>query len=445
MALPATPSAFSTTATAAANADVPARGEWWRVFRDPALDDLIARAEQRNFTIRQAEARLAQAEAQREQTSVASWPRLTGTANATRQNGTLTNAAATTGPLYVLGASAAWELDLMNRLGRERDAVALDSEERADLVAAVRLLVQAEIARLYFLLRGIDEERALLRGTVAAQQKSLQLTQGLVRSGLAAELTAVRQHSETEALAAEAVALDQRRAETEQALGLLVGEPAPQFRLAGTGAAGALPVIPPGIPGTVLARRPDVRAARQAMFAAQVRVGVARDAWLPTLTLNAFGGFAAASIPAIFAASAASSGLGALGSLPILDGGRYQANAARAIAERDLAVANYGQQILVAFKEVEEQLAALRLLGEQEAVVERAGSAARRTRVLVASNYGDGLASQLELLDAERNALREQRQAVRLRAQCFQATVALVKALGGGWGDPPRQIAMGGQ
>jgi multidrug efflux system outer membrane protein len=164
---------------------------------------------------------------------------------------------------------------------------------------------------------------------------------------------------------------------------------------------------------------------------------VARDSWLPALTLNGFGGFAASALPALFAASAASSGVGALLSLPVIDGGKYQATVARARADRDLAAATYGQQILVAVKEVEDQLSALRLLAEQETVLHRATAASHRTSALVASNYADGLSSQLELLDAERGELRNRRQALRIRGARFQATVALVKALGGGWGDVP--------
>jgi multidrug efflux system outer membrane protein len=183
----------------------------------------------------------------------------------------------------------------------------------------------------------------------------------------------------------------------------------------------------------VLVRRPDVGAARQAMIAAQIRTGVARDSWLPTLSLTAFAGLASPALGSLVAASAAGSGLGALLALPIFDGGRYRATVARADANLDAAAAIYGQQILVAIKEVEDQLSALRLLAEQEAVLKSAVDAAARTEALVASNHRMGLASQLEVLDAERNALRDRRQALLVNAARFQATVGLVKALGGGW------------
>jgi outer membrane protein, multidrug efflux system len=169
------------------------------------------------------------------------------------------------------------------------------------------------------------------------------------------------------------------------------------------------------------------------MIAAQIRSGVARDNWLPTLSLTAFGGFASPSLDSLFAASAAGSALGALLSLPIFDGGRRLAAVAKANAELDAAAVAYGQQILVAIKDVEDQLSALRLLAMQEAVLKRATEAALRTTTLVESNYKVGLASQLELLDAERTELRDRRQALQVHAARYQATVGLVKALGGGW------------
>ncbi|MBV8576970.1 MAG: TolC family protein [Acetobacteraceae bacterium] len=275
-----------------------------------------------------------------------------------------------------------------------------------------------------------------MRRTADSHAETVRVTEGLVRSGLASELTLVRLRAEAEAVAAEAVLLGQRRAELEHALAVLVGETASTFQLTPTDFAASLPNIPPGIPGAVLVRRPDVGAARQAMIAAQIRTGIARDSWLPSLSLTASAGFASPALGSLFAASAAGSALGALFSMPIFDGGRYLARVAKANADLEAAAANYGQQILIAIKEVEDHLSDLRLLAEQETVLTRAAEAASRTRALVASNYKNGLASQLELLDAERNELRDRRQALLAHAARFQATVGLVKALGGSWDAP---------
>jgi outer membrane protein, multidrug efflux system len=402
-------------------------------FGDPTLDDLIGRAERNNFTIRQAASRLAEARANQKATVAAQWPTLGLGFNATREEGPLTNAASSSGTLFVAGANVAYEADLFGRLARESKAASVDTAEREALLHAAKLLVQAELAQTYFSLRAIDAERVLVRDTAASRQHTVRLTEGMYRSGLAPELTVVRLRVEAEAVAAEALALDRRRAELEHTIAVLAGETASGFQIAPLEYSGTLPNIPPGIPAAVLVRRPDVAAAREAMIAAQIRTGVARDRWLPTLSLTAFGGYASPALGSLLAASAAGSGLGALLSLPIFDGGRYLANVAKADANLEGAAANYGEQILVAIKEVEDQLSGLRLLAEQEAVLKRASDAALRTKVLVASNYRDGLASQLEVLDAERNEFRDRRQSLLVHAARFQATVSLIKALGGGW------------
>jgi len=411
------------------------------VFADPTLDDLIRRADHGSFTVGEAAARLAQARAIQQATIAAQWPTLGLSANATREEGPLTNAASSSGPLYVVGANLAYEADLFGRLARESKAAGVDAAQREALLQAARLLVQADIAQTYFTLRGLDAERALLRGTAASYRRTARLTEGMVREGLASELTLVRLRAEAESVAADALTLDQRRAEVEHALAVLVGEPAPGFQIAPTTRAASLPSIPPGIPGTVLVRRPDVEAARRAMVAAQIRSGVAQDRWLPTLSLTASGGFASATLGSLFTGSAVGSGLGALLSLPVFDGGRYLAGVAKANADLDAAAASYGQQILVAFKDVEDQLSALRLLAAQQATLQRATDAARQTTALVESNYADGLASQFELLDAERSELRIRRQALTVHAARYQATVGLIKALGGGWDAPAPEVS----
>jgi outer membrane protein, multidrug efflux system len=442
--LPTTPVAFRETdpqTRQRVTAPAPANDAWWLVFSDPKLDELIRSADRNNFTVGLAEAQLAEARAIQQATVAAQWPTLSLAANASRSEGELTNAASSSGPLYVVGANVSYEADLFGRLARESKAASMNTAEREELLRAAKLLVQADIAQTYFSLRALDAERTLMRTAAASYRESARVTADLVRSGLASELTLVRLRAESEAIAAEALTLDQRRAEQEHALAVLVGEPASTFQVAPTNRSAQLPNIPPGIPGAVLVRRPDVGAARQAMIAAQIRTGIARDRWLPTLSLTAFGGFASSTLGSLLTGSATASTLGALLSLPIFDGGRYLAQVAKANADLDAAAANYGQQILIAFKDVEDQLSALRLLARQEADLKRAIDAAQRTTALVASNYADGIATQLELLDAERVELRDRRELVLVHASRFQATVGLIRALGGGWDSsaPPTE------
>ena len=434
--LPVAPDAFREAGPGTRHhsaATMPDNGAWWLVFADPPLDDLIRRANHGSFTIGQAVARLDEARALQRATIAAQWPMIGLSTNVSREEGTLTNAASSSGPLYVVGANLSYEADLFGRLANESKAAAMSTAESEELLRAARLLVQADAAQTYFTLRALDAERALIRGTATAYQKTVRLTEGMVGSGLASELSLVRLRTEAESLSAEALTLDQRRAEVEHALAVLVGEAPSTFHITPRSRSDLLPNIPPGIPGAVLVRRPDVEAARRAMIAAQIRSGVAQDRWLPTLSLTAFGGYASPTLGSLFSAGAATSTLAALLSMPIFDGGRYLAGVAKANADLDAAAADYGQQILNAFKDVEDQLSALRLLARQEVVLKRATEAAIRTTTLVTSNYGDGLASQFELLDAQRNELRIRREALVVQAARFQATVGLIKALGGGW------------
>lgn len=436
--LPTAPVAFkeSDTPTPRVVASaLPADGAWWKVFGDPTLDDLVARADRGSWTIRLAAARLERAKAGLKAAEASRMPLVTANGNVTRQDGPLTNAAGTSGNLFVGAINLSYEVDLFGRLARENDAVALDAGEREALLRSARLVTQADVAQTYFSLRAIDMERAILRGAMASQRETLKLMEGLVRSGLAAELTTIRLLAETESIEAESRSLDRRRAELEHGLALLIGEVPSAFTLPEQAWSPSLPEIPAGIPATVLVRRPDVAAAHQAMLAAQKRVGAARDSWLPTLSLTSAGGLASSALTTLLSGGAGAFGIGALLALPLFDGGRYQANVDRADADLDASVARNGQQILVAFKDVEDQLSALRVLRGQSAVLAQATTSSARTTRLVESNYRSGLASQLELLDARRSDLRNRRHALQVEAGRVQATVGLVRALGGGWGD----------
>jgi multidrug efflux system outer membrane protein len=293
--------------------------------------------------------------------------------------------------------------------------------------------VQADVAQTYLALRAIDTERALVRDTVQAYRNTLHLTERRVQAGDVAELDAARVRSDLASTEAEALALDRQRAQLEHALAVLVGEAASSFSVPDTVQPIVLPQVPAGVPSTVLARRPDVSAAMKQLQAAQARVGVAQAAWFPSVSLTASGGQASPEVSDLFKWSARAWGVGALLSLPIFDGGRREAGVQGARAQFDEALAAYREQVLVAFKDVEDELAALRLLQAQSEAQARAVTSASRATALSESRYRNGLVSQLELLDAQRSELRNRRQAVQVRAAQHQATVGLIRALGGGW------------
>lgn len=407
------------------------RGTWWAPFADPTLDALLQRADAGNAGLQAAAARLAQARALVRGADAARRPQLNGGAGAARATTPGAGPAAAT--LLSVGADLSYEVDLFGRLTQTRDAAALDAASREALLQNTRLLVQAEVAQRYFALRAIDAERELVQATVLAYRDTLRLIERRYQAGDVAELDVARVRSEVAATEAEALALERQRTVVENAIAVLVGEPASSFRIDTQPWAQGLPAVPAGVPSALLARRPDVSAAQRSLQAAQARLGVAQTAWLPSLALTASGGYASPELGDLLKWSARSFGIGALLSLPIFDGGRREAGIAQARADLDLAFAGYREQVLVAFKDVEDELASLRLLADQAEAQHRAVDAAARATTLSGTRYRNGLVSQLELLDAQRSELRNRRQALQVRAAQYGATVGLIRALGGGW------------
>lgn len=417
-------------------ADVQPPGPWWRAFDDPMLATLVERADRSNQDIHLASARLMQARAALQSVRAARMPQATLAAGASRQGGPLLNRAGGDGNLYELGAGASYEVDVVGRLARADDAAQADVTTRTELLRQAGLLVQTEVARVYFALRAIDAERALVRDTYRAYQTSLDLQERRHEAGSIAELELERMRTEVKSVRAEAIALDRRRAELDHALAALVGEAPARFTLAEARWEPALPGIPPGIPSRLLARRPDVVAAQSTVVAAQARAGAARTAWFPNLALTAFDGVASPDLGDLLRLSARAWGLGALLSLPLFDGGRREAAVGAADGELAAALAIYHQQILTAFREVEDQLSALRLLEQQDGVQQGAVASAARATALSERRYRNGSGAQLDLLDAMRIELRLRRLALQVTAARQEATVGLIKVLGGSWDGP---------
>jgi multidrug efflux system outer membrane protein len=435
-ALPATPAAFKegdgrwTTATPAESQP---RGEWWKAFGDPVLDGLVERAAAANTSVQSAAARLARSRAAARSVDADRLPQAGLSAGASRGAEALAGGRPAT--LASAGVALSYEVDLFGRLARASDAAALDVRADEALLQSTRLLVQAEAAQAYLALRALDDEIAIVRDTVGAHRGTLDLTERRLRAGDVAELDAARVRTELASTEAELAALSRRRAATEHALAVLVGDAASAFALPPADARGAvaLPQVPAGVPSTVLARRPDVAAAMSTVMAAQARVGVAQAAWFPSVSLTASGGHASPEVSDLFKWSARTWGIGALLSLPLLDGGRREAGVQSARADLDAAQASYREQVLVAVKDVEDELSALRWLAEQSDAQSRALDSARRASALSGSRYRNGLVSQLEVLDAQREELRLRRQVVQVRGAQYQSTIGLIRALGGNW------------
>jgi multidrug efflux system outer membrane protein len=307
----------------------------------------------------------------------------------------------------------------------------------------VLLSLQADVAQTYFRLRSLDAEIATVAQTVRLREESVRITGHRFELGDIGEFDLARAKTELATARADAIGLQRRRANAEHALAVLLGKPAAAFVAPSNplSDAAALPVIPPGLPSALLERRPDIASAQRTMEAANARIGVARAAMFPALTLSLDGGGVGTSFADVFKWSSRSWLLGAGLGLPLIDGGRNRSNVVRSEAALDEAVGSYRQSVLTAFAEVEDNLSGLRVLTGQSAEIEQALVSARRSADLAGKLYEAGRSSYLDLLDAQRNLATVERDAVQLRGERAVTTVALIRALGGGWDATPAPLS----
>lgn len=314
-------------------------------------------------------------------------------------------------------------------------------ERQAALLGAVQLAVQADMARTYFLLRELDSELALYRDTVNLREQAVRFTERQHRAGAATDGAVAQAQTELAATRAERVALQRQRALAEHALALLLGKAPADFDLPAVGpTAGQGPLrltVPAGLPSALLERRPDIAAAERAMAAENARIGVARAAFFPSLSLTGGVGYESSALGHLSNWSQRTFLLGPLAgtalSLPIFDGGRRDADLAQARALYAERVAQYRQTVLAAFREVEDGLASLRTLDEQAVLQQGAAKASSRAADLARARYRDGDADYLNVIDAEGSSLQQARQVLRVEGERARNTVELMRALGGGW------------
>lgn len=432
---------------AAEPSDALARGEWWRVFNDARLDQLQAEAAQANPSLQAGWARLTRARAIGRASQAEQLPRIDAGTGPTRMRaspaaqGLAPDADVSAQTLWRAQAAVSYEVDLFGRVASTVAAASADTEQAQALYRSLLLAVQADVAQHHFALRALDGELALLEQTVTLRQTALDLVERRFRAGETSELDAARARTELSVTRAEAIGLARRRAEVEHALAVLLGKAPAELSLARSLLAFEAIAIPPGLPSALLERRPDIAAAERAMAAANARIGVARAAAFPRLSLTGALGFESADLGDLFRWSSRTWALGPLVggmlSAPLFDGGRNRALAEGAGAQYDEAVADYRGRVLTAFREVEDSLSGLRTLAQQSIEQQQAVDAARRTAQLSASRYRNGFVNHLELIDAERSLLAAQRAATQIERDRALATVGLIRALGGGWGGSP--------
>jgi NodT family efflux transporter outer membrane factor (OMF) lipoprotein len=422
-------------------ADAQVRGAWWNLFQDPALDRIEAQVADANQDLKAAYARLLQARAAVRISRADLFPTLNVGSSATRSRTSVNSpkfppGAAPVGNNFDLEADLSYEIDVW---GRVRNAVASarasEQASAADL-ATLNLAIRAELATDYFSLRSEDTQQQLLDTTVADYVKALQLTQNLYNGGAAALTDVAQAQAQLETARTQAADIGLQRAQTEHAIAVLLGENPSVFHMEVNPyiVPVAPPPIDPGLPSTLLERRPDVAAAERRTAAANAQIGVARAAYFPVFSLGAAAGFDSTSTSNWLSAPSQLWSLGpAAGVLTVFDAGRHRAQTAQAKAAYDEQVADYRNTVLTAYQEVEDNLAALRQLA-RENLSETAAVSSTATALQQAQyRYKAGLVTYLEVSTAENAALQAQIANVTIQLRRLNASVLLVKALGGGW------------
>ncbi len=410
------------------------RDKWWEVFGDAQLNSLIAQIDVSNQNVRVAEANFRQARTLVQQARASLFPSVDGRASVSRSRSVGTAArAGTTANNYNLVLDANYEVDIWGRVRNTVSANVAGAQASAADLEMVRLLAQAELAFNYFQLRVLDQQRQLLDDTVAAFQKSLEMTRNRYTAGVAGKVDLVQAETLLKSTQAQAIEIGVQRAQLEHAIAILVGKAPANFALPPQTAKVAVPVVPLNQPSELLERRPDIAAAERRVAAANARIGVAKSAFFPSLTLSGSAGFESSRLadwlnwPSRFWA------IGPAIAQSIFDAGLRRALTDQAIAVYDANVAAYRQTVLEGFQEVEDNLAALRILEEQEKVQEEATVAARQSMDLTINQYKAGTVSYLNVVTVQSAWLNNERALVGIRGRRLAAAVTLVKALGGGW------------
>jgi NodT family efflux transporter outer membrane factor (OMF) lipoprotein len=417
------------------------RGSWWTLFQDPQLDALEAKVGDANQDLKAAFARLQQARAATRIARADLFPTLTAGSSATRSRMSVNSPiyAPGTNPIsnnFDLEADLSYELDVWGRVRNAVTSAKASQQASAADLATLNLSIHAELAADYFALRAEDAQQVLLDKTVADYASSLQLTQNLYNGGGAAIADVAQARAQLETARTQAADIRLQRAQSEHAIAVVLGENPSAFHAEPSPLPPELtpPPIDPGLPSSLLERRPDVAAAERRVAAANAQIGVARAAYFPVFSLAGAAGFDSMSTSNWLTAPSRLWSLGpAAGVLTVFDAGRHRAQTAQAKAIYDAQVAGYRSTVLIAYQEVEDNLAALRQL-QQESISEAAAVTATSIALQQAQyRYKAGLVTYLEVATTENIALQAQLSNVSIQLRRMSASVLLVKALGGGW------------
>jgi NodT family efflux transporter outer membrane factor (OMF) lipoprotein len=433
----ATPPAYKETNDwkTAEPADALLKGRWWEIFNDSQLNALEDQVLVSNQNIAAALENFLAARAVAKQARSAFLPTVAADPSATRTKPS-SNVTGSSGSLYsayALPLDATWEPDLWGSIRNTFRSSTYAAQASAAQLENMRLTLQAELAADYFQLRAQDELIQLYDDTIKGYKDSVDLTRTLLETGIDSDLDVAQADTLLETTLAQATALGIQRAQYEHAIALLVGQPASAFSLEPDPRPFLPPGVPVGLPARLLERRPDIAAAERAVAQANAGIGVARAAYYPTLNLTGGTGLQSSTFSKLLSASSFYWTLGAAASETIFDYGKRKAATEQAWAEYRASVANYRQTVLTAFQQVEDNLAALRILAAETQQQDVAVRASRKNLDLAVERYKQGINNYLNVITAQESLLSNQQTAVNIRQQQMVSTVQLVMALGGGW------------
>jgi NodT family efflux transporter outer membrane factor (OMF) lipoprotein len=412
--------------------DQAVRGKWWEIYGDPLLNALAQQVEASNQNVRAAEAQYRQALALLSGARAGYFPTVSAGLSASRGQGAATPSAPI-GNTDRLSLSASWEADVWGRIGRSVESNQASAEAGAADLQSALLSAQSTLAQTYLLLRINDAQRKLLERTAVAYERSLRITQNRYEAGVVGRVDVAQAETQLKSTQAQAIDLGVQRAQLEHAIALLIGKAAADFKLEPNYRLPILPEIPAGLPSELLERRPDIAAAERRAAAANAQIGVAQAAFFPSLSLSASTGYQSTSLANLISLPNRFWSLGPALAATLFDGGARSAQKEQAIAAFDKNVAAYRQFVLTGFQEVEDNLSTLRILNEEAKVQREAARFAAESVTLTDNQYQAGTVSYLNVISAQAASLGADRSSLDIAGRSLLASVALLKALGGGW------------
>ena len=410
------------------------KGNWWEIFSDPQLNRLEELVQPNNQNVKQAEAIYREARALVNLNHANYYPTIGSTPSLTQTDtGKNSGRAGGTSQQFSLGAAASWEPDLWGRVRLSVENATDIAQSDAALIQNVLLAQQALLAADYFALAANDMQQAVLKESIDAYQKNLQLTQDRFRFGVASRSDITLAQTQLAGAQAEAADLQVTRAQFEHAIAMLTGQAPSSLTVAAAQIAAPPPPIPVAIPSLLLERRPDIASSERQVAAANANVGIAQTAFYPTLTLSANMGFLSTNLADLFSYASRTWSAGPSISQTLFDFGRRGAQLQVTEAAYDETVASYRQTVLSAFQEVEDDLSSLRHLAEEAVIQDQAVKAAQEALALELERYRAGTDSYINVITTQNIALGDQLTAVAILQRRMAAAVDLVKAVGGGW------------